>query len=231
MVRSRKEVPVRRTTTSAQPQIEPLRLNDLSEADPSELAAHQSYDGLRLSDARVPGWNLSGSTFNECELVGWSADETDFRGARFIQVWIDQLNAPTLSARRTTWRDVEVTTSRIGAAEIYDAQLSRVAFSNSKLGWVNFRSTKLHDVVFRNCRFDELDLSGAQIERVRFEGCSTEKLALTNTRAQHLDLRGLDTQVLEGFEGLRGAILSSRQVDSMASLFAQHFGITIADED
>ena len=224
---------VKKATGTLAPRIEPLRLIDLDDVDvdaaAAQLTAHASHEISRFQDVDVAGRDLAGSTFTECELVGWSANETSFRDARFADTRIDRLNAPVFVAPRVSMRDVVVENSRMGSLEIYDATLNSVVISHSKLDWTNLRASKVTDVLFRECAFAEIDLGGAVLERVAFENCTAEKIDLTGARLKHVDLRGLDVQAIDGLQGLKGATISSSQALLMIGAFAAHLGITIED--
>lgn len=209
------------------PSIDPLDLPPLDEGDADDLVAHGMVDAKSFADIDVSGEDLSGLAFNECELIGVAAHETQFRAARFVSTRIERMNAPVFTAARATIRDAEIQRSRFGSVELYDAEWQSVVVSGSKLGWVNLRAARLHDVRFVGCTIDELDLANAQLARVTFEGCSVETLRLDGARLTHVDLRGLDMHVIAGVEGLRGATLSHEQTMLMAPLFAEHLGVNV----
>ncbi|WP_293698904.1 pentapeptide repeat-containing protein [uncultured Agrococcus sp.] len=210
-----------------QPSLDRLLLDDLAETEEKLLFAQAHCEGVRFSGIETGDIGLAGATLLQCELIDWRVDETDLTGARFAETRIRGLNAPSFKARRTTWRDVEIEASRLGAAELFDSELNRVLVADSKLGWVNLRAANLTDVLFRNCHFDELDLGGAKVLRVAFRDVTADRLIMTGTQARHLDLRGLDLRAIEGLEGLRGATISEWQLASMAEMLAGEFGIRV----
>jgi len=214
-------------TKNTAPRIDPLILDDLAPGDPDGLDAHGSYEGLHWDQLSTEGRDLSGIDVSECEFADWNANETQLRGARFREVRIERMNAPVFTAPRVTLRDVEITGSRFGSAELYESELRAVTITGSKFGWANLRGAEVTDVVFRGCIFDELDLGGAQLTRVAFEDCRIDRLVVTNAKAQHLDLRGAELGGIEGLPGLRGSILDDLQLASMTRIFADHFGIEL----
>lgn len=218
----------RRSDRFQAPAITPLDLRSLETAGLEALLDRKHHEGLRFEGIDISGEDLTGTTFTECELDRVTAQDTHLQGSRLIDSRITQLVAPKIQLRRGTWRGVEVTSSRLGAVEAYDSELSQVSFEGSKLGWLNLRASKLQDVVFRGCRIDELDLSDAALTRVSFEGCTVETLTLNGTRSQHLDLRGLEFSRIEGFEGMRGSRVTERQAIELLDIFAAHLGIEIA---
>ncbi|MFF8819077.1 pentapeptide repeat-containing protein [Leucobacter sp. NPDC015123] len=208
------------------PRVEPLVLAHLAPGIAADLTAGADVDGRRIEVDTVTN-SLAGMTLMESEVVGLSGDRVDLRGARFIDSRLTQWAVPVLSAPGSTWRDAELQESRVGALDMSDAEVRRVTISGAKVGWINLRGSVVHDVVFRDCTFDEVDLGGAKISRVAFVDCVTEKLSLTQAHGEALDLRGLEFHALEGFEGLRGAVMTSEQVAFMADAFASHFGVVV----
>ncbi|MBC9955426.1 pentapeptide repeat-containing protein [Leucobacter sp. cx-42] len=210
------------------PQLSPLHLPHLAEGYVGDLEPGCDLDGIQFSKVELPN-DLSGASFLDCELVDCSVERLQLRGGRMIQTHLNRLAAPGLAANGSTWRDVVITASRLGAVDVPDAEFRRVLIVDSKLGWVNLRGANVRDVLFRNCTLDEVDFGGAKVDRVKFENCRTRKLTLNRTQAKNLDLRGLDFAAFEGFEGLRGAVLSHEQLMYMTTAFAEHLGITVAD--
>ena len=149
---------MRRRTTTRPPVLERLVLPDLEEADAAQLNAQDRHDGLRLVGADLTGADLTGATFTECELVDVTAHTTVLQHARLLETRIERLNAPVLDATRSTWRDVELVGSRIGALDVYDAEIRSTRITGTKFDWINLRSSTLEDVLFEDCTIDELDL-------------------------------------------------------------------------
>lgn len=210
------------------PRIERLVLHDLEPGDAAELTAGADLDGMRFDGARVAA-PLGGATFLECELVELTGDRIDLRGASVLESRVLRLAAPVVSAPGSAWRDAELIESRVGALDMSSSEVRRLVVAGSKIGWVNLRGSVVHDVVFRHCVFEEVDLGAAKTARVAFEDCTTDKLTLTQRTGDALDLRGLDFRALEGFEGLRGAVLSPNQVALMAETLAGHVGVSVRE--
>ncbi|MFZ4894915.1 pentapeptide repeat-containing protein [Plantibacter sp. Mn2098] len=215
-------------TNNITPRIDPIVLNDLLEGDVEQVYAHETSEGYRFDAADFDGRDLAGVTFRECEFVAASAHEADLHASAFVDAVIERLNAPVLRAARSRFRDVSIDSSRIGSAEMYDANWQSVHIRNSKLGFVNLRGSSLQDVLFTDCTIDELDLGDATVNRVAFVDTQVNSLDLTRAKLTNTDLRGLELRKISGLEGLRGATLSEYQVSELAPLFAVHLGIVVA---
>lgn len=218
---------MRRRTTTRPPVLERLVLPDLEEADAAQLNAQDRHDGLRLVGADLTGADLTGATFTECELVDVTAHTTVLQHARLLETRIERLNAPVLDATRSTWRDVELVGSRIGALDVYDAEIRSTRITGTKFDWINLRSSTLEDVLFEDCTIDELDLGAVTASRVAFVNCRAGSVALPHARLEDVDLRGLEMGSIANLEGLSGATLDAAQVTALAPLLAAHLELRI----
>lgn len=213
-----------------QPIVDELRLIDLAETDSAAIRAGGHHEGQRYVDADLSGRDLTGVSFSECEFLGLAANETQLRGARFAETRIERLDAPVLTAARTTWRDVQIDRSRLGAAELYEADLHSVVLRASKLTYVNLRSAVLRDVLVSHCTIDELDLTHVRAERVAFEECSVRTVRFDHAQLQHVDLRGLDmVGAVSGIDAMRGTVITPAQAVRLSEALTQHLGIAVVD--
>ncbi|MFC7375310.1 pentapeptide repeat-containing protein [Brachybacterium sp. GCM10030267] len=218
---------MRKTPTTTHPVLSHLALPDLEPADAADLAEHGSYEALRLDGGDISGRTLAGATFTECELIGLTAHGTSLQSARLIESRIERLNAPVLNASRSTWREVELSGSRIGALDIYDAGIHSTRIAGSKLDWINLRSSTLEDVLFEDCTIEELDLTGVTATRVAFVNCRAGSLALAHARLRDVDLRGLEMGPISNLEGMAGATIDDAQLTALAPAFAAHLGVRV----
>ncbi|MGO1480319.1 MAG: pentapeptide repeat-containing protein [Brachybacterium sp.] len=218
---------MRRSTATKKPVLSRPVLRGLEPAAAEQLVAHEHHEGLSLEGTDLSGHDLTGATFTECELIGVTAHSTLLQHARLTETRIERLNAPVLDATRSAWRDVELSGSRIGALDIYDAELSSTRVTGSKFDWINLRSSTLEDVLFEDCTIEELDLSGVTATRVAFVNCRAGSVALAHARLTDVDLRGLEMGSISNLEGMSGATLDAQQVTVLAPAFASHLGIRV----
>ena len=209
------------------PRIDTLRAITLSDGDAASLEPDDDREGERFADADLSGTDLSGVTLRECAVSDTDLDDANLRGARFIETVFTAIQAPVLRASRSTWRDTVLERSRVGSAELFDADWSAVRIRGCKLGYINLRGARLTDVVFEDCTIDELDLGGVTATRVAFPGTTVKTLDVTRATLAHVDLRGLDFRAVHGLEGLAGATVNDRQLAELAPLFAAQLGIVV----
>jgi uncharacterized protein YjbI with pentapeptide repeats len=104
-----------------------------------------------------------------------------------------------------------------------------VIFAECKLDSWNFRGTTLTDVTFENCLLRDADFGGATLKRVRFPGCTLTRADFSRVTLNRADLRGAELDIIAGYESLRGAIMTTAQLISIAPVLARQIGIDIKD--
>ena len=206
-------------------------LSRLRDGEADELAAGEMVEDLELAEADLSGADLSAVSLLNCRFSAIFADDTDLTAARLVDCRLERLNSTYLHSPRSTWRTVELTGSRIGAWEFYDADVESVLIEDCRLGFANLAGTGLRDILIRGTRIDELDLSGIEAQRVRFEECRVGTLRLRGGSLSDVDLRGLEMRVVSGVGSLAGATISGEQLTELASLLAQHLGLRVEDQD
>ena len=222
------------SSTAASPRPPVLTAPDLSrlrDGAADELAAGEMVEDLRLAEADLSGAGLSAISLLSCRFSEVFANDTDLAAARLVDCRLERLSATYLHSPRSTWHTVELADSRIGAWEIYDADLESVLIEDCRLGFANLAGTVLRDILIRSTRIDELDLSGIEAERVRFEDCRVGTLRLRGGSLSDVDLRGLEMRVVSGVSSLAGATISGEQLTELAPLLAQHLGLRVEDQD
>lgn len=206
-------------------------LGRLRDGEADELTAGEMVEDLELVEADLSGGDLSALTLLSCRFSEVFANDTDLAAARLVDCRLERLSATYLHSPRSTWRTVELIDSRIGAWELYDADVESLLMENCRLGFVNLAGTALRDVLIRATRIDELDLSGIDAQRVRFEDCQVGTLRLHGGGLSDVDLRGLEMRVVSGVGSLAGATVNGQQLSELAPLLARHLGLRVTDRD
>ena len=206
-------------------------LSRLRDGEADELTAGEMVEDLELVEADLSGGDLSALTLLSCRFSEVFANDTDLAAARLVDCRLERLSATYLHSPRSTWRTVELVDSRIGAWELYDADVESLLMENCRLGFTNLAGTTVRDLLIRATRIDELDLSGIVAQRVRFEDCQVGTLRLHGGSLSDVDLRGLEMRTVSGVGSLAGATVSSGQLSELAPLLAQHLGLQVTDQD
>jgi uncharacterized protein YjbI with pentapeptide repeats len=211
----------------AAPVIEKLELTALVDATADAVEPEDRREGERFTDADFGGRELEFTSFLSCEFQRVRFGGTALRGLNLTEVELFELDAPDLSAPRSSWRRVHLAGSRIGAAELYDSSWRSVTVTGSKIGYLNARNAVWQDVVLRDCMIEELDLGGAKITRMALPSCRIGTLHAGNARLTDVDLRGATLGVVDGLGGLGGCWISAEQLYDFAPLFAGHLRINV----
>jgi uncharacterized protein YjbI with pentapeptide repeats len=204
-----------------------LVLPDLTDGVAEDLVSRADLVGTRYAGLDISGRDLTGARFEECELSSVRLEETKLTAVRLIDCRLENLDVAVLLAARPTWRGVELRSSRLGSAELYDGEWDSVRVTDCRLGYLNFRHGKLTEVRFVGCRVTELDLSGASLSGVSFVDCEIDTLTVTGARLKDVDLRGVRLHEIAGLSALSGATIDQLQLAQLGPLLAAEAGITV----
>ncbi|KNC19714.1 hypothetical protein AC792_04890 [Arthrobacter sp. RIT-PI-e] len=171
--------------------------------------------------------DLAGITLQECVLDGVSLNDTELRGARFLECAFADLFAPVFRAPRTSWRETSLRGTRWGSAELYDSRWDGVHVDGGKLDHVNLRGAQLTDVLLSGCIIGELDLTGARATRVALQDCTVGTLTLDGARLKDTDLRTSTFRGVNGLDGIRGATVDEYQLQLLAPFLAESMGLRV----
>ncbi len=204
-------------------------LDDLDDGESSQLVPRARLEGLSFRDLRVDALDLESADLALCRVDGVRAAEVSLRYATVAESAWSGWDVPILRTARASWRDLEIDGTRSGSVEAYESTWKGVHFVNCRLGFVNLRGAHLQDVAFTDCTIDELDLGQAKLTRFAAPGSRISQLIVEQSTLQHVDLRGADLDGLAGISALRGATISSVQLQQLAPLLAADRGITVRD--
>ncbi len=209
------------------PKIDRLCWPALVPATVESVESGGTREGESFDAADFSGIELDFTSFVSCSFDRSRFEETTLRGVHFAECRLSHLDAPILSAPRSSWRGVELSASRVGSAELYESSWRCVTVEEAKISFLNARSARWQDVVFRNCVIEELDLGHASLSRVAFPGCQIGTLELPHARLLDVDLRETELAVINGLAGLAGAWITPDQLTRMAPLLAAHLKIRL----
>jgi uncharacterized protein YjbI with pentapeptide repeats len=195
----------------------------------SGLRPHGEYDCEHFDKLSLEDPAAASARFLECAFTGVTMRGGQFRRARFIDAWLQDMQLVTTGLAETSWQDVTITGAVLAGTEAYGAQLSRVTLRGCKLDSVNFRDASLTDVTLDGCLLRDVDFGGASLTRTVFTDCRLEKTDLSRVTLDQVDLRGAELGIIIGPDSLRGAIVTTGQLVMLAPLLADSLGITISD--
>lgn len=210
-----------------EPQVDEPVLPDLTDGGPGDLGPRVSLLERRFADLDLVDTDLTRASFEACELNDLRLDGADLTGVHVIESRLAGWDAPALKAPRSSWRDVTLQRSRLGAVELYDAALRSVAISSCKLGFLNLRSADLQDVIISGCQVEELDLTGAKVRRLAVVDSKIATLTTTAAELVDVDLRAAELEMITEVGSLKGAWIDLHQLSLLAPLLAAHVGLEV----
>jgi uncharacterized protein YjbI with pentapeptide repeats len=194
------------------------------------LAHDAGYDSVHFDQLTFTEPQAANSRFIECALTGVTFQGGRLERARFSDVWLRDTRLIATSLAQTDWLDVTFSASLAAGVEAYGAQLRRVVLRGCKLDSVNFREAVLTEVTFDNCDLRDVDFAGATLTRTAFPGSRLARTDFSRVRMDKTDLRGAELGVIIDRDSLRGAIVSTGQLISLAPVLAQTMGIMVSDD-
>jgi uncharacterized protein YjbI with pentapeptide repeats len=195
-----------------------------------DLAHDAVYDGLHFDQLTFAEPQAVNARFIECALTGVTVQGGRLDRARLSDVWLSDARLVTTSLAGTDWVDATISASLAAGVEAYGAQLRRVVLRGCKLDSVNFREAVLTDVRFEDCELLDCDFAGAQLTRTAFPGSRLARTDFSRARLDQADLRGAELGIIIDSGCLRGAVVSSAQLVSLAPLLAHAMGMTVKDD-
>ncbi|UPL17458.1 pentapeptide repeat-containing protein [Microbacterium aurugineum] len=193
-----------------------------------QAAAARSADILGSSLDLTGTVDLAYATLEQC-AVRADADAVDLTGATVIDVDMSGARIASLRLRDAGVRRMRISGGRIGTLDLSEARISELDLRDVRIDYLNLGASKVTDLEISECTIRTIDMPQAELTRVRFTSTSTEEVDSRGMRAKDLDLRGLDAVAFLDANSLRGATLTSFQVQQLAPVIAAGIGIQIKD--
>lgn len=220
-----------RSDQPAAPQVETPRLEQLTPGVSGDLSVDDddlenlhfrdlSFETLRLAPNRI----LDGIHIDGLRVGHWET-----LGSRLVESILERVEAPGVHGPRSHFTDVEIRQSRLGSAELYEADWRSVHFVGCKIGFLNLRGAQLRDVAFTDCTIDDLDVMGATAARVDFTGTRIGRLDVHGATMTDVDLRGAELREIVNLAGLTGVTITHAQLLLLAPLLASHLGLRVVE--
>ncbi|MCY1137975.1 pentapeptide repeat-containing protein [Actinoplanes sp. Pm04-4] len=193
-----------------------------------ELTYDGEYSEVHLDSVELDGVTANGSRFSESAMTSVTFTGAAFDRARLDDVWISRCRWIG-----GTWADaqllgVTLADSVLAGVQAYGSHWRRVVVRDCKIDSLNLRGANLRDVEFRDCDLTEADFGDATLTDVTFPGSALRRARFTKTVVKKLDLRGArELDLAQGWDSLRGAVISVDQLAEAAPAMAQTLGIVV----
>ena len=186
-------------------------------------------------DGEVLTGDLSGSSagnarFLECTFQRCYLTELSAPRARFADTGRYAVHGAGVDLAESTWLDCVVQGARLGAVQLFGAELRRVRFEGCKIEFLNLRGARLAECAFLDCQLLEPDFAEATLEKVDFAGSRLVSPDFGRARMKDVDVSGADLAGPRGLAGLRGATVSRLQLVDLAPALAAELGILVGDQ-
>jgi uncharacterized protein YjbI with pentapeptide repeats len=198
-------------------------------AAPDALQDEGHYDGVLFEGLSLSVANANHTRFMECAFSDVTLDDVALRKSRLSDVWLRDVRLLSADLAGSSWLDGWFIGCSGAGIQAFDASFQRVVFADGKLDSWNFRGATLTDVTFDHCLLRDTDFGGAKLKRVTFAGCTLTRADFSRAVLEKVDMRGAELDITAGYESLRGAIMTTGQLISLAPALAQQIGITIKD--
>jgi len=172
--------------------------------------------------------DLGYSTLEQC-VVAADADAVDLTGGTVVDVDLSGVRIASLRMRDAGVRRVRIRGGRIGTLDLSQASVAELELREVRIDYLNLGAAKVTDLEVIGCTIRTIDLPQAELTRVRFADTSSDEIDTRGMRAKDLDLRGLDALSYLDANSLRGATLTSFQVQQLAPVIAAGIGIQVKD--
>jgi uncharacterized protein YjbI with pentapeptide repeats len=195
---------------------------------PPVVTPDGDYDG-ELFTGDLSGQGAGNARFLECRFDGCDLSELRAPRARFADTTLYAVRGAGVDLAETEWLDCVVSGARLGAVQLYGAELRRVRFEGGKIDFLNLRGATLREVQFVDCMLTEPDFGAASLEKVGFEGCRLVSPDFSQATMKDVDLSAADLVAPRGLTSLSGATISRLQLLDLAPALADQLGIRVAD--
>jgi uncharacterized protein YjbI with pentapeptide repeats len=218
----RNQVPKREPLVAPRLPDEPVVVSDWDEADAlgwAELEVRGDFigvDGLRLDVTR--------SRFIDVRLTAGKFD-----GGRFTDVRFEGCDLSGASLMESAFTRVELVRCRLSGAAMGGSRWRDVRLVDCKLDGAHLRSVRGERVELERCVATTLDASGAEITACRMIDCDLGGADFSNAKLPGLRLHGSALDELRGVTSLRGAVIDTAQVTTLALRLFDAVGISIDD--
>jgi uncharacterized protein YjbI with pentapeptide repeats len=192
------------------------------------LTAQTDYDAQVLT-GDLSGQSGEGSRFLECTFQRCDLSQVRLGRTRFGDTGWYAVHGASVDLSESTWLDCAVQGARLGAVQLYGAELRRVRFEGCKIEYLNLRGATLVDCQLVDCQLVEPDFAEATFTRVSFDGSRLVAPDFARARLSEVDLSGAKLTGPRGVTGLRGATISSAQLLDLAPDFAAELGVVVAE--
>lgn len=178
-------------------------------------ATEQQNRNVTISESRMVGLRLTGSTFGALRLTDCSLQDCELSGVML---------------EGASWNRVELVDCRLSGTVLSTSRLRHVRFVRCRLDSAALRMISGESVAFEECDLTDADLSMSQLTTSRFHDCNMQRLDVSQARLAGTELHGSDLDGMLGASSLAGVRIDPAQIVPAALLVFGALGIAITDQ-
>ncbi len=195
-----------------------------------ELGRDGDHSEIHLDGVELDEVEAGGSRFSESAMTAVTFAGGAFDRVRLDDVWIARSRWIGGTWSEAQLLNVTILDSVLAGVQSYGSQWRRVVIQDCKIDSLNLRGTKLQDVQFRDCDLTEVDFGDATLNGVTFPGSAIRRARFGKATVKKVDFRGArELDVAQGWDALRGAVITGNQLMEAAPALAQALGIVVRD--
>lgn len=179
-------------------------------------------NGAEEFNSHVVALDLSGVLIEHCQLTSAQFERCSARDLLVKQTDVSAANMSNAGINRA-----EFINCRMEGIDFSRTSLHDVTFKGCKLNMVNFRFADLRRVAFIDCFLDEADFLSARLVDVIFEASNLKRAIFDSVSCVRVDLRTSEIDEVVGWKSLKGAMIDTTQLMSIAPYLAHELGIKV----
>jgi len=196
---------------------------------PKQLTSDSSFERVRLANLTASGVVLKNFSLEEslCDKV--QIIQSDLERLVLADVVVRASDFSAANCAGSGLRRVTITGCRLSGIDFSNARLKDVVFEDCKLDMANFRTAQLERVSFKDCSLQATDFPMSKLKDITFSGSTLDGVLFGNSTMQNLDLRSASLGMIHGIESLKGAVIDTVQLVSLAPQLATALGMDIQE--
>ena len=198
-------------------------------AAPGDLRDDEVWEGQQV------GGSFAGITATHVDIVGCRLSRAMFTGAdidrlRLADTVLDDCDLSGAALSRLSATRVVFRRCRLSGVVVSGARFTDARFDECKFDGANLRMTTWQRTLFDSCLMTDSDFREAKLATTRFERCDLTRIDFTKAVLPGVHLGGSTLTDIRGGDALRGVVITSDQVVSLAMAIFSSLGIRIDDD-
>lgn len=177
-----------------------------------------------ILDAHIPSAEIDSCLLRNADFTGAHLEKVSVNNTVYEKSVFDACDFTD-----SGWLQTSIVDTRCYGVQFQLSTLKHVTFRNCQLSLANFRYAKLTNVQLEDCVIVDADFHGAQLVNVSFVNCSLDNCTFSDTTLRRVDFTESRIGTIHGISRMKGIIINSSQLVSLAPFMAHELGITVED--